>query len=187
MARDVQIPSTSDAVENMESSSYSRRGKKIPIRVQKILPAVMVIGLTGILSSCAGSASRAALLKVEAASTRDPVVAPAGTVLRVRLNQALASQYSRPGDRFSGVLVAPIVVGRAEILAKGTVVEGHVQTAEESAEDGRSALGLTLDCYLRDGRRYALTTQAVTRAGSKQITVMADSIVGFTTTCVLVV
>ena len=40
----------------------------------------------------------------EASSTRDPVVAPAGAVLRGRLNQALYTERGRPWDRLEGVV-----------------------------------------------------------------------------------
>jgi hypothetical protein len=69
--------------------------KIFPIPVLEILPvAVMAAALCGCHATTA----------VEASSTRDPVVAPAGTVLRVRLNQTLETGRSRPGDRFSAVL-----------------------------------------------------------------------------------
>jgi len=50
----------------------------------------------------------------EVSTTRDPVVAPAGTVLRVRLNQALETGRSRPGDRSSGWVDPHLQILRAE-------------------------------------------------------------------------
>lgn len=66
--------------------------KNFPIPVLEILPAAaMAAALSGCLATTA----------VEASSTRDPVVAPAGTVLRVRLSQ---NARSRPGDRSNGIM-----------------------------------------------------------------------------------
>src|SRR6266404_7181708 len=105
--------------------------KNFPISAEKILPAALVLGtgalgcaILGFVSGC-----HTATDSVEASTTRDPVVAPAGTVLRVRLAQTLDTGSSRPGDRFGGVLDTPVMSGSIEILPKGTPVEGHVVDA----------------------------------------------------------
>src|SRR5258706_4190192 len=100
--------------------------KMFPIRAERILPAASLVGLVfiGWLDGCNSSTA-----SVEASTTRDPVVAPAGTVLRVRLNQMLDTGSSRPGDRFTGALDASVMSGGVEILAKGTIVKGHVLEA----------------------------------------------------------
>ncbi len=143
--------------------------------------AALLLGLAG---------CHASTVSVEASTTRDPVVAPAGTVLRVRLDQALDSGRSRPGDRFSAVLDARLIVGDIEILQKGTILEGHVQTARSAGATGQGAeLALTLDSFERNGKRYALQTDPVIRTNKSQksairtverILVPADSIMGFT-------
>src|SRR5580693_8985087 len=113
--------------------------KNFPIPIQKILPAV-ILGGAAIAFFSGGHTSPIA--PVEASTTRNPVVAPAGTVLRVRMNQALDAGHSRPGDRFEAVLDAPVTVGTVEILPKGTPVMGHVVAA------GRSVKGLRLALVL---------------------------------------
>jgi hypothetical protein len=167
--------------------------KNFPIPVQKILPALVLAGMSvAIFNGCHSSIS-----PVEASSARNPVVAPAGTVLRVRMNQALDAGHSRPGDRFEGVLDAPVMAGTVEILAKGTPVIGHVLTAGRTA-DGLE-LALTLDSCELPGREIALSTSAVTRRSGSRVaelgrwgwkfagngdgvTVAAESIMGFTLT-----
>ena len=129
--------------------------KKFPISLQKILPAVIAAGA---LAGCHSAAA------VEASTTRDPVVAPAGTVLRVRLNDALSSERSRPGDRFVATLDTAITAGTEEVLPRGASVEGHVLATREQ---GRTVLSLTLDSVERDGRRYPLATAVVTRTGAR--------------------
>jgi len=165
--------------------------KFFPISILKILPAIFLTASMGaLLSSCHTSTA-----SVEASTTRNPVVAPAGTVLRVRLNQTLETGRSRPGDRFGGTLDAPVMSGSLEILPKGTRVEGHVEPGP--------GLAIALDCYERDGAWYALSTRVVSRKGNPQpagfelnsgiagsaiggadtaVSVAADSIIGFTLT-----
>jgi hypothetical protein len=179
-----------------ESASYGENLKIFPSLILKILPAgILMTLLSGILSGCHASTS-----SVEASTTRNPVVAPAGTVLRVRLDQTLETGRSRPGDRFSGTLDAPVISGRLEVLPKGTKVEGHIEGKPGSHG---TVLALALDCYQREGDWYAVSTNVVTRTGSPRrggiglqdvsagtaiggaaaaVSVPADSIIGFTLT-----
>lgn len=159
------------------------------------------MGFLIVLSAC-----HASTLAVEASTSAVPMVVPAGTVLRVRLNQTLDSGRNRAGDRFTGVLDTPVMAGTMELLPKGTVVEGHVLCAWDSgrvrgsAGNGEDAmLELTLDFCEHDGRRVALTTSPVARTarvssnqpGSNigrreaRISVPAESIMGFTLTSTL--
>jgi hypothetical protein len=156
--------------------------KNFPIPIQKILPAILLVGVSVAIFNHFHSS----IAPVEASTTRNPVVAPAGTVLRVRMNQALDAGRSRPGDRFEGVLDAPLTVGTVEILPKGTPVMGHVLAAGRS-ETGRSGngfeLALILDSCELPGRQIAIVTSAVVRAGVKgeeRVSVAAESIMGFT-------
>lgn len=165
---------------------YGRDLKKFPVSIQKILPAALTLGMLMVLGGCQASTT-----SVEASTSRDPVVAPAGTVLRVRLNQALETGRSRPGDRFSGVLDSPVVVGAMEVLPKGTEVEGHVLASRTRRQEaGRVTLALTLDCFSSNGRKIAIETSVVSRAsapegagyGQQRVSVAAQSILGFTLT-----
>ena len=154
----------------------------------KILPAAMVFTL---VTGCHTST-----VSVEASTTRVPVVAPAGTVLRVRLSESLDSVRSRPGDRFTGTLESPVMAGTMEVLPKGTVVEGHVLNARASGGGGDAWLAVTLDSCERDGRRLALATSSVARIAHPvlrssvernvaRISLPAESIIGFTLTSTL--
>ncbi len=175
--------------------------KNFPIPVLEILPvAVMAAALGGCQATTA----------VEASNTRDPVVAPAGTVLRVRLSQTLETGRSRPGDRFNGVLDSALVSGSVVILPKGTRVEGRVVTATQAgARDGRALLAVKLESYQVGGKWRPIATNTVTKAhevsksggvsgtgagsgtsGSPGaadvgVTMPADSIIGFTLTGIL--
>jgi hypothetical protein len=172
--------------------------KNFPIPIQKILPAFFV----GAALMVVFGSHRSSVAPVEASTTRNPVVAPAGTVLRVRMNQALDAGHSRPGDRFEGVLDVPVMVGTVELLVKGTPVHGHVVSAGRSG--GREILALTLDSCELPGREVVISTSPVTRAsgsrrlglgsglsgkgwklaneGEQRVAVAAESIMGFTLT-----
>ena len=129
--------------------------KKFPISLQKILPVAM---RTGVLTACHSTTT------VEASTSRDPVVAPAGAVLRVRLNRALDSRRSRPGDRFVGVLDSEVVAGTREVLPKGATVEGNVVATREPSQQ---VVAVILDWVERDGQKLPLTTTVVTRTETR--------------------
>jgi hypothetical protein len=112
-------------------------------------------------SSTAGTPVAA---NVSAEERPTPVVVPTGSVLRVRVDRELNTKYSRPGDRFTGVLESPVVAGRTVVLSKGTVVGGHVLTARPSGRlKGRAVLAITLDTCRVSGREIAVSTSPLTR------------------------
>ena len=96
------------------------------------------------------------------------LVAPAGSVLRVRLDQALDTSRSRSGDRFSGELDSPVFANGRQVLAKGTIVHGHVVNAHPSGRfKGRAILSLTLDSCDFHGREIGLSVTSVTRVSDR--------------------
>ncbi len=54
--------------------------------------------------------------------------APAGSVLHVRLTNAVGSFASRPGAPVDGVLIAPVKIEGETVLPVGTIVHGHVKS-----------------------------------------------------------
>lgn len=89
---------------------------------------------------------------------------PSGTVVLVRLDQALSTARNRTGDEFGAILDEPVVVDDLEILPRGTKFKGHVTASETSGRlKGRGVLGITLDAFETGGRRYPVTTSLDTR------------------------
>jgi hypothetical protein len=142
--------------------------KNFPASMEKILlVASAVVTLAGCQSTSVSANADSRQLSSQV-SSQVPVVAPAGSVLRVRLDQALDTKRSRPGDRFSGVLDSPLSVDGNNILPKGTIVEGHVLNVHSSGRlKGRAALVLTLDSCQRDGRTLALSAGTAARVSGR--------------------
>ena len=85
-----------------------------------LLIGVAVAGLTlwgSSTGTAVGKNSTAAMgapnAKAEPAQAPPDVVMPAGTPLRIRLDSAVGTAVSRPGDRFTGTLASPAVVNGA--------------------------------------------------------------------------
>ena len=98
-----------------------------------------------------------------AAPENDPVI-PGGTLLRVRVDQALSTRRSRRGDRFTATLMDSIQVDGQSVLPSGTRLSGRVLVAAPSGRlKGRARLVLALTSFERDGHRYSIETTAASR------------------------
>jgi hypothetical protein len=96
---------------------------------------------------------------------------PAGTVIRVRIDEWLSSDRNLIGDSFSAVLDQPIVVGGWVVARRGQAQTGRVSTVKKGGHGGgTSQLGVDLpDLTLVDGQQLPLQTQLFqTSAGSSQ-------------------
>lgn len=89
-----------------------------------------------------------------------PVTIAAGTRFDVRLNQALSSDKSSPGDSFAGVLATPVVVNGQVVVPQGATVGGTVSLAASSGHiKGRSELALRLSRLSYNGQTYSLSAR----------------------------
>ena len=150
------------------------------------LSAAFLAGMLIVTSGCRSSASSSLPLQNQAAtqaakaqepehfaqrSTPEkpspltkPLVAPAGTPIQVRLNGSLDTARSRPGERFTAVLAAPIVVDGETLVPSGANVEGVVRNAASSGRlKGRADLSIALDSMQIGGSSVPLVTDTVDR------------------------
>lgn len=94
--------------------------------------------------------------------------APVGTPVRVRLNSALRTGLTRPGDRFTGVLTGPIICRGATLVPRGATVTGVVRTSQSSGRlKGRAVLSLALDSVQVEGRWFPLSTYNLVRTSGR--------------------
>jgi hypothetical protein len=86
---------------------------------------------------------------------------PAGTVVRVRVNERLSSDRNVPGDGFSAVLDQPIVIDGWVVARRGQSESGRVSEALKAGRvSGTSKLGLEItDLTLVDGQQVQIQTQ----------------------------
>jgi hypothetical protein len=87
---------------------------------------------------------------------------PAGTILRVRVDEWLSSDQNNVGDIFSAVLEEPIVVDGWVVARHGQAQTGTVALAKKERGNGTSELGLQLGALtLVDGQQLAVQTQMI--------------------------
>ncbi|HEX3879223.1 MAG TPA: hypothetical protein VHW24_19705 [Bryobacteraceae bacterium] len=118
------------------------------------------------------AATDAATLPPETASAPAPgpgttpaydATIPAGTRLRVRLDQSLGTKRDRSGERFYASLAAPVVVHGRTILPVGTRFIGHLTQSKPSGRlKGRAVIAVRLDRLDAQGRQYPVTTSSIT-------------------------
>jgi len=85
---------------------------------------------------------------------------PAGTVVRVRVDEWLSSDRNLTGDSFSAVLSEPIVVNGWVVARRGQAQTGRVSLVKKSHAGGASQLGVDLpELTLVDGQQVPLQTQ----------------------------
>ena len=88
-----------------------------------------------------------------------PIVIPAGTVLHVRLVQAVGSKISEEGNRFDATLSSPVVVKGQKVIPAGTKAVGTVTEAHASGRfKGGATLALELNSIHLNGRIYPIRT-----------------------------
>jgi len=82
------------------------------------------------------------------------VVIPAGTILHVRLKDALSTGVSGSGDRFAATLESPLQINGRTVAPRGASLTGTVQEAESPGRiKGQARLVLALN-EMEVGRRH---------------------------------
>lgn len=99
----------------------------------------------------------------------DTLTLPAGTVVRLRVDEWISTDRNMTGDSFSAVLDQPLVVNGWVVARRGQAETGRVSLVKKGGHgNGSSQLGLDLpDLTLVDGQQLPLQTELFqTSAGS---------------------
>jgi len=106
----------------------------------------------------AGSGSRAAASK--------SVTVPAGTAIKVVLDQTVASDRNQSGDSFEATVAEAVKVNGTTAIPKGARVAGRLTEVKESGRlKGVALLRLVLDQVEAAGKTYEIRTSTVSFSG----------------------
>jgi hypothetical protein len=95
-----------------------------------------------------------------------PVVVPAGTMVRIRVDRLLASDKLKSGDVFNGTVANDVVAGGFVAIPRGAAVQGKVVDAKSSgAISGRGELSLQLTSVMLSGKVYPVASDTWARSG----------------------
>jgi hypothetical protein len=99
------------------------------------------------------------------------VTIPGGTLITVRLDEALTSDKNQSGDSFRATLDSPVIVDGFVIAERGSRVEGRVAEVDRGGRvKGLSQMALELvRLNTADGQRVKLQTEPFTRQGEKSV------------------
>jgi len=80
---------------------------------------------------------------------------PAGTIITVRVNNAISSKTANRGDRFTATVANPVQVNGQTVIPAGSTAEGVVADARSRGRfKGSSLLRLTLQSVTVSGTNY---------------------------------
>ena len=97
--------------------------------------AVLLAGWQTIASAQATSAEPS---EPTATSAAVELVLPAGTEVKMRLEQAIGSKTHKRGDVFALVVTAPVTIGEQIVIPTGARAEGEIIHAAKAAFSGRA-------------------------------------------------
>jgi hypothetical protein len=89
----------------------------------------------------------------------DAVVIPAGSSLRVRINQGMSSRDMAPGTTFDGMVLSDVVAGGLIAIPRGASFQGRVVDSHTAGQlAGKGELKLQLTSVSFGGAVYPVTT-----------------------------
>lgn len=93
---------------------------------------------------------------------------PVGTPITIRLQVPISSAWAHAGDRFKAILDDPVVIEGQTVIARGSVVSGHVLAARASSQaDSPGYVRLALSSLILEGKALPVETSSVfAKAGS---------------------
>ncbi|HWC20236.1 MAG TPA: hypothetical protein VG498_24690 [Terriglobales bacterium] len=95
------------------------------------------------------------------------IVVPSGTAITVRLQNAVSSATSHPGDEFEATLDQPIVVDGQTVASEGAPVLGRVVAARHSGRLMHAGyLRIALSSVTVNGKSVAIQSSSVMIAGA---------------------
>lgn len=101
------------------------------------------------------------------ATAPKPLVLPAGTVITVRLNQAVGSKTSQAGEEFTASVSAPVSRGEKVVIPSGADASGVVTEAHPAGRfKGGATLGLELNSITINGRPHKVQTTVVAQTST---------------------
>ena len=96
-----------------------------------------------------------------------PKIVPAGTVLRVRLNDAIGSKTAEAGQTFTASVMDPIVVDGRTLIPAGASVAGEVTNGKSAGRfKGGAELAITIRSVTVGGVPHTLSASTVSQTST---------------------
>jgi hypothetical protein len=107
------------------------------------------------------------------------VVVPAGSMLRVRINQGFDSKTAQQGLTFDGVAISDVVADGAVAIPRGAAIHGVVTKVKRAGNlSGHGEVSLQLTDVTLGGKVYSLVTDTWSNAGPDKTAHTVGSTIG---------
>lgn len=95
------------------------------------------------------------------------LILPAGSWIKIRVDQPLSSQRNQPGDPFMATLAEPLIVDGFVVARRGQTVAGQIGSVEKAGRiKGTARMGIELtELGLVDGRQVPVRSQLIQYSG----------------------
>jgi hypothetical protein len=108
-----------------------------------------------------------------------PVTVPAGSLLRIRINEGLDSKHTQPGTQFDAVVLNDVVADGAVAIPRGASVQGIVVDSKSGGViKGHGELTLKLNQVTLGGKTFPIVSDIWTRDSSDKSGQTIGSAVG---------
>jgi hypothetical protein len=98
-------------------------------------------------------------------AAKQAVVVPAGTMITIRLGEAVGSKISSPGQSFSATVATPVAVEGVTVIPEGAAATGTVVDAKPLGRfKGGALLQIKLSSVTVNGSPHEVQTSALTRS-----------------------
>jgi len=94
---------------------------------------------------------------------QEQLALPAGTGIKMKLETAISTSKSKPGDTFAGRVTEPVMQGDTVVIPVGSTVQGHiVRVTEPRRVKGTPTIHINPDTItLPTGEKYTLSATLV--------------------------
>jgi len=107
------------------------------------------------------------------------ITVPAGTVITVRMIDAIDSAKHRPGEEFAASVDSPVVIDDRVIIRKGSDARVRlIQSRSAGRMTGQSELSLELVGLAAGGQTFAVESSGVQKVGASRSTRTAETVGG---------
>jgi len=130
-----------------------------------ILTSLLVFLWLSVGCSSAPPADDAAASSASGLTGSDQVTLPTGTVVTVRLSNAVGSKISSSGDQFSASVATPVEVDGKVVVPAGAEASGRVvEAVPQGRFKGAAVLRLVLTSITLNGDAQDIKTSSITRS-----------------------
>jgi len=117
--------------------------------------ASLVLAST-LVAGCMGRESDGDRTATSASWLSSGIKVPPGTGLPVRLTSTISSETAKSGDRWTGVITAPVIIGDEVVIPVGSAVHGIVEGARSARRGSQAMLELIVRSVSADGEVHAI-------------------------------